>query len=221
MAALASHSKFLTQLTIESGTHITSAMIQQVLTTCGALRIATFLKVDEEKFVNVLEIKDMVSSEWACQESLESLDFYVGLDYGEQGQDIEVRMAKTRKAYQQLGRLTNLQLLRLGHEVIYSHNSEFPLHEDRVDFDMTVATGMDEMKNMKALRCLQVGGMAHRMGKVEVVWIHENWPSLDSIGGLWTWEGEEIDENNNDGLYETKQDAIDWLIEQRPEFSVW
>ncbi|KAG0340345.1 hypothetical protein BG000_000121 [Podila horticola] len=221
LAALASHSKFLTQLTIESGTHITSAMIQQVLTTCGALRIATFLEVDEEKFVNVLEIKDMVSSEWACQESLEGLDFYVGLDYGEQGQDIEVRRAMARKAYQQLGRLTNLQLLRFGHGVIYSHNSEFPLHEDRVDFDMTVATGMDEMKNMKALRCLQVGGMAHRMGKVEVVWIHENWPSLDSIDGLWTWEGEENDEEDNDELYETKQDAIDWLIEQRPEFSVW
>ncbi|KAG0040624.1 hypothetical protein BGZ82_000582 [Podila clonocystis] len=206
MAALTYHSKVLTELTIESGTHITSAMIQQVMNICGALKIATFLEVDEEKFVNVLEIKDMVSSEWACQESLESLDFYVGLDYGEQGQDIEARKA---------------MWLRFGHEVIYSHNSEFPLHEDRVDFDMTVATGMDEMKNMKALRCLQVGGMAHRMGMTEVVWIHENWPSLDGIDGLWTWEGEEIDEEDNEELYESKQDAIDWLLEHRPELRVW
>ncbi|KAF9301571.1 hypothetical protein BGZ74_006562 [Mortierella antarctica] len=83
MTALTSHSKFLTELTIESGTHIASTTSQQVLSTCGALRDASFLEVDEEKFVNVLEIKDMVSSEWACQESLESLDVYVGLDYGE------------------------------------------------------------------------------------------------------------------------------------------
>lgn len=221
MAALTSHSKFLTELTIESGTHIASTTIQQVLSTCGALRDASFLEVDEEKFLNVLEIKDMVSSEWACQESLESLDVYVGLDYGEQGQDIEVRRAMIRKAYQQLGRLTNLQWLKFGHEVIYSHNSEFPLHEDGVDFDMTVATGMDEMKDMKALRCLQVSGMAHRMGKAEVVWINENWPSLDSIAGLWTWQGEEIDEVADKELYEAKQDAIDWLLEQRPEFTVW
>ncbi|KAF9330561.1 hypothetical protein BG006_006463 [Podila minutissima] len=153
-------------------------------------------------FVNVLEIKDMVSSEWACQESLESLDVYVGLDYGEQGQDIEVRRAMVRKAYQQLERLTNLQGLK-------------------VDFDMKVATGMDEMKNMKALRCLQVGGMAHRMGKAEVVWINDNWPLLDSTAGLWTWQGEEIDEVADEELYEAKQDAIDWLLEQRPEFTEW
>lgn len=221
LAALTSHSEFLTDLTIGSGTHISSAMIQQVMSTCGVLRKVEFLEEDEEQFVNVLEIKDMVSSEWACQESLECLDFYLGLDYGEQGQDDEARRAVTRKAYQQLGRLTKLKWLKFGHEIVYSHYKIFLLREDGVDFDMTVATGMDEMKNMKALGSLMVNGVAHRMGMAEVVWIHENWPALTDIGGLWKWEGEEIEEEDNEELFEAKQDAIDWLIEQRPDISVW
>lgn len=221
MAALTSHSEFLTNLTIRSGTHITSAMIQQLMSTCRALRKAEFLEEDEEQSVNVLEINDMVSSEWACQESLEGLDFYLGLDYGEQGQDDEVRRVIARKAYQQLGRLTRLKWLKFGHEVVYSHYNRFPLREDGVDFDMTVMTGMDEMKDMKALGSLMVNGVAHRMGMAEVVWIHENWPALTDISGLWKWEGEEIDEEDDEELFEAKQDAIDWLIEQRPDISVW
>ncbi|KAG0340703.1 hypothetical protein BG004_006301 [Podila humilis] len=221
-AALTSHVSTLTSVAFGSGTHISSTMIQQVLSTCRGLKRATFDEFEEESFVNVLGIKDMVISDWICKDSLECLHFTLGLDYGEQAQDdIEARREVIRKAYRQLGQLTKSSSLSFGHHVLWEQSQEFPLHEDRFDFDMRVATGMDEMKDMKALRTLDLTGLPHRVGMDEMIFMHENWPLLEECAGLWNWEGEEMDEGGEEEEFEARQEAIDWMVEQRPAFGVY
>ncbi|KAF9425197.1 hypothetical protein BGZ76_003383 [Entomortierella beljakovae] len=83
---------------------------------------------------------------------------------------------------------------------------------------LTLATGLELMENMKAMRILNIHSMAHHVRQAEVQWICEKWPKLTTIVGLFhctpspdsiffssvAWDPIE--------KYQTKE----WLLENRP-----
>jgi len=89
-------------------------------------------------------------------------------------------------AYQQLGKLVNLQHLRLGQqrapesvdggEELGGYQTNCLLFSDE--------SGIDPLSGMRAIRTLDVRWTAHEIGQVELRWMKINWPRLDVVRGL-------------------------------------
>lgn len=63
--------------------------------------------------------------------------------------------------------------------------------------EMTLESGLDQLKSLKNLRVLGVQRMAQRIGIKEVQWMTQHWPKLRVIQGLC---------DNGDNL-----EAAEWL----------
>lgn len=57
--------------------------------------------------------------------------------------------------------------------------------EGKRDFDMTLASGLDHLKDLKELWRLDVAALRHRMRESELRWIDENWPLLQDLRGIY------------------------------------
>ncbi|KAF9901061.1 hypothetical protein EC991_006572 [Linnemannia zychae] len=202
ISSLVGQAAHLHTIEIEDGIFIRSADIQMILSRCPGLRIFTVEDWQEDGHESFLEIKDMISSPWVCL-GLQDLLVPIGSDYGnDEAKNAESRQQQRQKAiteaYKQLGALKELRTLSFGLQAPRENSSQFPLDsESKKDFDMTLATGLDELKDLKRLRRLDVSGLRHRMRENELQWIDTNWPALKELAGIFMYEGEELSEDED------------------------
>ncbi|KAF9111505.1 hypothetical protein BGX27_004823 [Mortierella sp. AM989] len=198
--ALISNSANLQKLSFEDSVFVSSSDLQRILTNCAALRTFVACEYFENNHETVLEIKDLVQSPWACR-GLQVIDLTLGSDFGintEEQDYAERRRRMVQQVYQQYATLTELWDLRFGYQVPGDNARQFPLDaENKNDFDMTLASGLEILGKLTRLERLNVVGLRHRMRKAEKEWLQERWPSLECFG-LDMYEGEEISEDEED-----------------------
>ncbi|GJJ71242.1 hypothetical protein EMPS_03592 [Entomortierella parvispora] len=117
-----------------------------------------------------------------------------------------------QRIYGQLGQLTSLKELCLGHGPRSKESpitrmpgrnraisSAAPQPEQLQCISLSLASGLDELAGLKKLRSLDVSNTAHKIGVAELEWMRENWPVLRTIIGLYDrvgvsvpdkWQGE-------------------------------
>ncbi|KAF9079418.1 hypothetical protein BGX23_004145, partial [Mortierella sp. AD031] len=96
-----------------------------------------------------------------------------------------------KRIYERLSRFINLEELCLGHGA--KENRRLSHSDDAIDgedyqyecLEMTLESGLDQLKGLKNLRVLDVRMMAQRIGLKEVQWMTQYWPRLREIRGLW------------------------------------
>lgn len=86
--------------------------------------------------------------------------------------------------YRMFGRQTNVREIRLGYENALVNSSREESYFQWYCVEMTLATGLYHMQNLKELRLLDVSYMNHRMGVAELEWMKVNW-SLERLTGVF------------------------------------
>ncbi|KAG0332554.1 hypothetical protein BG000_009916, partial [Podila horticola] len=89
-----------------------------------------------------------------------------------------------RQVYQKLARQTRLRELRLG----LLDGGQVPEHDSWYQtqcLEMTLASGMDELAELKNLEQLDVSYMMHKIGIIELEWMAVHWPKLKTVNGLF------------------------------------
>ncbi|KAF9188287.1 hypothetical protein BGZ51_000681 [Haplosporangium sp. Z 767] len=158
-----------------------------------------------------LKAQDMIRSEWACTglETLRFIISDIPRpDIGAKTNGnplvgplhsgtMEKSRAIQREVYKQLGRLTKLRELGLGqpyemdgqwsrmmeneNEDEYCDDTDTQLGRQYECLDFTLASGLDELKNLKQLTEIGLQGMAVGFfdGPAEQEWAKKHWPNID------------------------------------------
>ncbi|KAF9104266.1 hypothetical protein BGX27_010177 [Mortierella sp. AM989] len=217
------------------GTNVSSHEIQQILTSCSNLKTFSVSTAFRKPALPLscssgVDVKwNIDKADWVCVdlENLEMpfLDFrqIFEPDYIMSYPQIEstILLQEThnadgiRKVYQQLGRLTKLQYLRIGWRSSTKSN-----------LDMSIGSGMDQMVDLKELRVLDVGCIPHdNIREPEIKWITRHWPRLHTIRGLLVKEFAGPSPYNKAEDFEKVKDEIvphyiQWLQKQKPNILV-
>jgi hypothetical protein len=102
---------------------------------------------------------------------------------------IEESHALQRKIYRQIGRLVHLEELYVGYASAGYKDAKQRFQENKVQrncLEMTLKSGLDELRDLKAMRVLGVAHIAHKIEAAEVDWMQKHWPSFHTILGLVT-----------------------------------
>lgn len=198
--ALVVQAAHLHTIEIGDGIFVHSGDIQLILSHCPGLKTFAIEDWQEDGHESFLEIKDMVFSPWVCL-GLRALTLPIGSDYGVDTEEPDEEWGQRRqdvitKAYRQLGALKELRTLSFGLKVPQENSAQFSLDaEGKKDFDLTLASGLDHLKDLKRLWRLDVAGLRHRMRETELRWIDANWPDLRDFRGIYMYEGDELSED--------------------------
>jgi len=211
MSALAMHYSTLEQLRLHGGNDLPTWYLVQALRSCPHLHILSYINlsdggsvVDGMAFVD-LDPDTGLFKPWRCEGSLKVFEFMIaGIPrpdleneslvaeaYPGQGREIQSQV------YDRLGRLTNLETLRMGDQC------------GKFQYDcleMSLESGLDKLSGLKSLKELNIESLATKIGIKEVQWMVENWPKLSTIYGL-DGRGRHVE-------------AVEWLWENRPEIVV-
>ncbi|KAG0355340.1 hypothetical protein BG005_005745 [Podila minutissima] len=125
-----------------------------------------------------------------------------------------------RRVYHQLGAMTDLEELLLGHddrdwgfrEMYWEPdvNGENRYNDDKFQLnclEMSLESGMGALQGLKKLRVLDVRRMAHRIGVRELAWMQEHWPCLEAVRGLIH------------RYYAYQPGVEEWLQEHKPKWA--
>ena len=118
-----------------------------------------------------------------------------------------------RRVLVQLGRLTKLQEIALGKDIVKyeadAHLSHYAERQNELDYysssqyelgfqyqclTMSLQDGLDELNNLKCLRRLTLEKMSLGMGEAEQRWMKENWPEygVESRDTFWASRGHSV-----------------------------
>lgn len=136
-----------------------------------------------------------------------------------------------RRVLRQLGQLTHLRTLSLGkYGCDFDHEEYFRLEirdfrtviVDRLlehsCLELTLESGLDELRELQELEELHIYQMAHRIGLAEVKWMLEHWPKLRLVGGL---KYRDCEREMNDALVEEEeQEHVKWIKQNRPDIQL-
>ncbi|KAF8930223.1 hypothetical protein BGZ47_000691, partial [Haplosporangium gracile] len=117
-----------------------------------------------------------------------------------------------QRVYERLSRLINLEELCLGHDTKERRSlrpSRDSMNREDYQYDcleMTLESGLGQLRRLKNLRVLDVRRMAQRIGLKEVQWMIQHWPMLQVIRGL---------HDDGDNLK-----AAEWLWKHSPMITV-
>ncbi|KAG0081203.1 hypothetical protein BGZ90_009726 [Linnemannia elongata] len=187
--ALLKHCATLENLRIEGCDDLPSWAIQEVL--CSAPRLRRLDAISQERWrgrnvqldakdiIGLRDSKPSLSKDWVCL-PLESLKIQItGVPRGASFNSTSIQ----REVYKQLGRLTGLKQLVLGHEVVHPATIYKPLegaslegtqpfgvpYDQRPEYrgagyqasclEMTLESGLGMLESLKGLRKFEVGGM--------------------------------------------------------------
>lgn len=234
-AALVKHSHTLETLVLEECDGFTSDDIQMVLSSCPNLRTFQAMTSNGSHFSSTvyLDANEMVDASWACHR-LENLKLVItgiarpDLKVDQYGQALTgplhdgtiTGFELQRIVYQQLGQLTRLQELWLGHDK-QDLDDEENYHATEVDghwrfidpeeqfecLEFSLRSGLDLLGGLKDLRVLNVDRMKTRIGLSEVQWIASHWPKLEKITGLVV-QNEQVPKH------------VQWLYDHRPDIAL-
>lgn len=183
-----------------------------------------------------LQALDVISSAWACRSLKTFRADIVGIprpdiEFQQDRQrvqgalftgTVEASHDIQRRVLAQLGSLTQLEELCLGSFAIDIGNEEAWEFEEEEEvggmryvdqhfqltcLEMSLASGLDLLADLKELRVLDVTRMAHRIGVPELEWMQANWPSIEAIKGLF------------DDFYPALVPGVrDWLVDHKPRW---
>ncbi|KAG0223262.1 hypothetical protein BGX31_008597 [Mortierella sp. GBA43] len=147
---------------------------------------------------------EIVAANWVCLE-LEELRLMFRDGRSKDDPQEQWTKAAVRYIYQQLGRLSNLKELAIGWKTTAAL-------ADCVNLDMSLESGLGYMKDLKALKKIDINHIHRTMIRQdEAEWMMTHWPSLTEIRGLEY----QIDSTDEEGL-----DTMDWLRETRPQLTI-
>ncbi|KAI1306968.1 hypothetical protein EDD11_004644 [Mortierella claussenii] len=234
-AALIRHSATLETLALEECDGLTSEDIQAVLSSCPNLRIFKALTSNGKDFSTTvyLDANEMVDSPWACNR-LECLKLIItgiarpDLQIDQYGQPLTGPLhdgtitgdEMHRIVYSQLGKLTRLRELWLGHDK-QDLDDEDNYHSTDVEgqwqfidpdeqfecLQFSIKSGMELLRGLKELRVLNLDRMKTRIGLSEVQWMVKHWPKLEKVIGL-VIQGERVPKH------------VQWLYDHRPDIEL-
>ncbi|KAG0070694.1 hypothetical protein BGZ89_012701 [Linnemannia elongata] len=96
-------------------------------------------------------------------------------------QNVWLNRSLQHRLFHQLGRLSQLQHLSLGHCILWMYENGYSHH----GLDFTLDAGLAKLSGLKKLEELNLEGIYQRMGERDVEWMLENWPRLRVVeGGL-------------------------------------
>ncbi|KAF9314340.1 hypothetical protein BG003_004293 [Podila horticola] len=213
-AALTRHLPTLETLVFEECDGILSEDIQHLLGSCPKLSTFQAMTNNGPRFSSTvyLDVEDMLSGPWACEETLESLKVIItGIPRPDQQQDqfgapltgplhdvSDRDNYECQKAvYQRLGTLVNLRELWLGHDAqdLDDEDNYYPVDRQGLwrfidpDYqfeclEFSLRSGLPLLAGLKKLRRLNLDRMMTRIGQSEVQWMVQQWPSLQTVVGL-------------------------------------
>ncbi|KAH7046415.1 hypothetical protein BKA57DRAFT_466421 [Linnemannia elongata] len=234
-ALIHQHSTTLETLVLKECDGFCSEDIQTVLSSCVNLRTFQAMTSSGTEFSSTvyLDASEMVDSPWVCL-GLENLKLVItGIarpdlkkdQYGRrltgplhdgtiQGYEMQ------QIVYSQLGKLTRLQELWLGHD-IPDLDDEENYHPTEVDgqwryidpdeqfecLEFSLRSGLDLLGGLTELRVLNMDRMNIRVGLSEVQWMASKWPKLEKIVGLVV-QGD------------VAPKYVQWLYDHRPDIEL-
>ncbi|KAG0198755.1 hypothetical protein BGX33_012081 [Mortierella sp. NVP41] len=84
-----------------------------------------------------------------------------------------------QRLFLQLGRLSNLQTLSLGHCILWMYENGYSHH----GLDFTLEAGLAKLKDLRKLEELNLEGIYQHMGERDVEWMLGHWPRLRVVEG--------------------------------------
>lgn len=121
---------------------------------------------------------------WACEGTLKKLKVRIT----EVPPVVGALPTIQRKVYERLARLENLEVLWLGHQpqvVLGEHSLDDAPFQQETCLDMTLASGLGKLGQLKNLSELNLSGMEHDLeDEVEAEWMAKHWPNLAVVSGL-------------------------------------
>ncbi|KAG0374240.1 hypothetical protein BGX24_010646 [Mortierella sp. AD032] len=205
------HSKTLESLVLKECDGFCSEDIQAVLSSCVNLRVFQAMTSSGTEFSSTvyLDASEMVDSPWVCL-GLESLMLVItgiarpDLKHDQYGRPLTGPLHDgsiqgyelQRIVYGQLGKLTRLRELWLGHDVPDLDDEE-NYHPTEIDgqwkyidpdeqfecLEFSLRSGLDLLGGLTELKVLNVDRMNIRVGLLEVQWMAERWPKMERIVG--------------------------------------
>lgn len=94
-------------------------------------------------------------------------------------QNVWLNRSLQHRLFHQLGRLSRLQQLSLGHCILWMYENGYSHH----GLDFTLDAGLANLSGLKKLEELNLEGIYQRMGQKDVEWMLENWPRLRVVEG--------------------------------------
>jgi hypothetical protein len=234
-ALIHQHSTTLETLVFKECDGFCSEDIQTVLSSCVNLRTFQAMTSSGTEFSSTvyLDASEMVDSPWVCL-GLEKLKLVItGIarpdlkkdQYGRrlagplhdgtiQGYEMQSIV------YSQLGKLTRLQELWLGHDTPDLDDEE-NYHPTEVDgqwryidpdeqfecLEFSLRSGLDLLRGLTELRVLNMDRMNVRVGLSEVQWMASRWPKVEKIVGLVV-QGDTVPK------------YVQWLYDHRPDIEL-
>ncbi|KAF9930346.1 hypothetical protein FBU30_000619, partial [Linnemannia zychae] len=102
-------------------------------------------------------------------------------------QNVWLNRSLQHRLFNQLGRLSHLQTLSLGHCILWMYETGYSHH----GLDFTLEAGLAQLKGLRKLEELNIEGISQRMKEEDVGWMLENWPRLRVIEGELNYKREE------------------------------
>ncbi|KAF9355194.1 hypothetical protein BGX26_006874 [Mortierella sp. AD094] len=162
LAALRPHFPHLKELNMSMSTIKMNTAVIEILTSCPQLQS---LSADRAVGWKIRE-----GEEWACQESLKSLEVCFELSYPNE------KNRQQQLILERISELTNLERLDVS-------NQEIPSSDLKHTLDLRLEQGLGVLETLKNLREFVFDYTKQWMETVEVEWMLENWPHLESVEG--------------------------------------
>ncbi|KAF9964747.1 hypothetical protein BGZ70_006003 [Mortierella alpina] len=204
------HHTTLEVLELTDSYQLFSRDLQEVLSQCKRLKRFWVMDLEQDDSMSGIAFSDITRSDWVCTElrvfgvALNRRCYPNELWYEEQGHESNTwpRQRMTRRVYQQIGQLKNLEVLAIG----IDRSSRATGRVQDYMWDLTLRKGwLGEWAGLKNLRSLRLqAGLWTHMNQEDVEFMHEHWPLLD-----------EIIVTRNISDLQTKQ-HWQWLLEKRP-----
>ncbi|KAF9924922.1 hypothetical protein BGZ67_009000 [Mortierella alpina] len=185
------HYSTLEVLKLEEPMHVSSSDLQRVLSQCKRLKQFWVMVDEEDENMASIAFRDIFGSDWVCTELRELRvilnrcrsggEASVALGEEEEHYDPRawLKASTTKRAYQQIGRLKELEVLVID---IDQSSATIALEQD-YEWDLTLRKGwLGEWADLKHLRRLELrADFWSRMDQREVEFMHKHWPKLDEI----------------------------------------
>ncbi|KAK3829378.1 MAG: hypothetical protein J3Q66DRAFT_395573 [Benniella sp.] len=202
MATLANHYPTLESLTVDGCGRFSGHDLAQVLSFSpnlhtlvaiddGSYSVGMFpfikggIFADQDPFTGYLKT-------WACETSLKVLKIKI----------TDIPIAIQKRVYERLARLTNLEILWLGHYPNLKYRCKEIQQPQDSCMTMSLESGLHELSRLMDLKELNVSGMMTKIDPKEVQWMIKYWPRLRVLRGL------EKDEDHG---------ALEWLQKHCPD----
>ncbi|KAF9388901.1 hypothetical protein CPB97_000188 [Podila verticillata] len=194
-AAIADHCANLGALDLSVCDFLSSQDLQLILSKAEKLRVfeaSRNLSESQASRSPSLSAQDLVETEWAtsslevfrCPINVSRPDFHVPLKHHDSAWRSASLLAcheLQRKTYRHLAQQTQLKEPAPGKGWNVDREDENCLW---YGLELSLSSGLDELKDLKCLESLDVRLMNHNIGAMELEWMANNWPNLKHVYGI-------------------------------------